>query len=303
VKTDEIIIRPVSRWSWDELLEVWRHRELLWTLAARDVAVRHKQAVIGAAWAILQPAAQMIIFTLLFHRFAGIRPDAPVAYPLFCLSGLLVWQLFSTGLGRASESLSGNANLITKVYFPRLLLPLSTILVAVVDFGVSFVFLLLVMALYRAPLHVSILATLPLAVLAALAATSIGLWTSGLNLLYRDVRHILPFILQLLLYATPVFYPASLVPERWRPWLMLNPLAPIVEAFRSALLGQPMALGPLALATATLLIVGITGYWFFRRLERTFADRVSAPRSRSGRWASSIRSPSVCTPPGRCAMR
>lgn len=270
----ELVIRPSSPWSIRELRDLWQYRELFWILALRDVAVRYKQAFLGVAWALLQPAAQMVIFTVLFNRLAGIRGEQNVPYPVFCLSGLVVWQLFSNGLNQASESLIGSSNLITKVFFPRVIIPVATILAALVDFLIGFAMLVAVMCFYGVWPHLTILWTIPLAMMAALSAISIGLWTSAINLQYRDVRYALPFFLQLLVYLTPVFYPISLIPERYRWIALVNPMSAIVEAFRAAVLGMPISFSHLAVSIATILSVGFLGYVVFRSMERTFADRV-----------------------------
>ncbi len=270
----ELIIRPESRLSLQHLRDIWDSRELLLILALRDVSVRYKQALLGVAWAILQPVTQMIVFTVLFNRFAGIHSGSDLPYPVFCFSGLLVWTLFSSGLAHASESLVVSSNLVTKVYFPRVVLPLAAIGTALVDFVIGFVLLLALALWFHAPLQATAILALPVALLAALCAVALGLWTSALNLPFRDVRYALPFFLQLLVFVTPVFYPASLVPERWRPLLALNPMAAVVEGFRASLFGQPLPWARLALATATMMVVGIFGFVRFRSLERTFADRV-----------------------------
>jgi lipopolysaccharide transport system permease protein len=270
----ELVIRPHAAVSLADFADLWRYRELLWTLAMRDVRVRYKQAAFGVAWALLQPVAQMIIFTVLFNRLAGIRADVPVPYALFCFSGVVVWTLFSTGLSHASESLVANANVIGKVWFPRAVVPLATVIAAMVDFVFAFVLLLLLAPAFGAPLHLSLLCCVPLALLAASCAFAVGLWTSAINIQFRDVRYALPFVLQLLIFVTPVFYPSSLLPLRYRPLLLANPMAAILDGFRAALFGTPMPLVPLGLATAIVVIVGASGFLYFRRMEQTFADRV-----------------------------
>jgi lipopolysaccharide transport system permease protein len=270
----ELVLGPTSAFSLDELRALWEYRELLWILGLRDVSVRYKQALLGVTWALLQPAAQAILFTVLFHRLAGIQSGGPVPYPLFCLSGLVIWHLFAHGLSHASESLVGGGQLISKVYFPRALLPAAAIFTAVVDFAVAAVMLLGVMLWYGVWPGWSSLAALPIAALAAATALALGLWTSAINLQFRDVRHALPFVLQLLVYLTPVFYPTALVPEKWRWATALNPMWAVVESFRAALFGQPLPIAHLAIAAAVTLVVGVSGFAFFRSLERGFADRV-----------------------------
>jgi lipopolysaccharide transport system permease protein len=270
----ELVIRPHAAISLADLADLWRFRELLWMLAMRDVRVRYKQAAFGVAWALLQPVTQMIIFTVLFNRLAGIRADVPVPYSLFCFSGVVVWTLFSTALSHASESLVANANVIGKVWFPRAVVPLATVLAALVDFVFAFALLLVMTPLMGAPLHASLIFCLPLALLAAACAFAIGLWTSAINIQFRDVRYALPFVLQLLIFVTPVFYPSSLVPARFHALLSCNPMVAVVDGFRAALFGTPLPLGGLALSLATVLVVGAAGFLYFRRMEQTFADRV-----------------------------
>jgi lipopolysaccharide transport system permease protein len=270
----ELIIRPDSRLSWQHVRDIWDSRELLWILALRDVSVRYKQAFLGVAWAILQPVTQMVVFTVLFNRFAGIHSGSELPYPVFCFSGLVVWTLFSAGLSHASESLVASSNLVTKVYFPRAVLPLASIGSALVDFAIGFVLVFAIALWFHAPIHATAVLAPPIALLGAGCAIAIGLWTSALNLQFRDVRHALPFFLQLLVFVTPVFYPPSLIPERWRSVLALNPMAAVVDGFRAALFGQPLPWARLGVAAALVLVVGTLGFIRFRSLERTFADRV-----------------------------
>jgi len=270
----ELVLRAGTAFSRQDLSEAWDYRELLWILAVRDVKVRYKQATLGVAWALIQPLTQMLIFTVLFNRFAGIRGDSSVPYPVFSLAGLTVWGLFANGLSHASESLVNSSNLVTKVYFPRVIVPLATILTAVVDSSITAVLLVGLMIVMHVPFHISALLALPIAGIAGLWAAALGLWTSALNLQFRDVRYALPFFIQILVYATPVFYSASLVPERYRPFLALNPMVAVVNGFRAALFGTTLPLVPLAVALAMSLMVGLLGFVYFRALERTFADRI-----------------------------
>lgn len=270
----ELVIRPQSVISLSDLADIWRYRELLWTLASRDVRVRYKQAAFGVTWALIQPLFQVVIFTVLFNRLAGIRPDAPVAYPVFCFSGVLIWGLFSTGLSQASTSLVDNSRVITKVYFPRVLVPLGSILVAGVDFCIGFAVLLVLMVVYGASLHASIVLVPVLAIMAALCAFSIGLWTSAINIQFRDVRYALPFFLQLLIFVTPVFYPSSMIPEPYRFLLLFNPMSAVVDGFRAALFGTSIPWDRLGLALGSILALATAGFLYFRRMEQTFADRV-----------------------------
>jgi lipopolysaccharide transport system permease protein len=270
----ELVLRPESALSFQDFRDAWDYRDLLWILALRDVSVRYKQAALGVTWALMQPLSQMVIFTVLFNRFAGIPADGSVPYPVFCMSGLTVWGLFSSGLTQASDSLIASANLVSKVYFPRVVLPLASIVTASVDFLVASVALVGLMLVFHVPLHASALLALPIAAVAGLCAAALGLWTSALNLQFRDVRHALPFFIQLLVYLTPVFYPTSLVPERYRPLLALNPMAAVVDSFRAALFGTEIPFARLGLAALAAVVVGLVGFIRFRALERTFADQI-----------------------------
>jgi lipopolysaccharide transport system permease protein len=269
-----LVLRPERRLSRQDFVDIWNYRELLWILAVRDVKVRYKQATLGVAWALLQPLAQMAIFTILFHRFAGIRADAAVPYPVFCFAGLTIWSLFATGLLHASESLLYSSNLVTKVYFPRVIIPMAAVLTSAIDAAIAGAFLLVLMAIMHVPLHLTAILAVPIAGIAALSAIALGLWTSALNLQYRDVRHALPFFIQVMVYATPVFYSAEMVPERYRPLLALNPMAAVVDGFRAAMFGTPIPFGKIALAVAFVTVVGFFGFLRFRRIEQTFADRI-----------------------------
>jgi lipopolysaccharide transport system permease protein len=270
----ELVLRPRGAISLGDFADVWRNRDLLWSLAIRDVSVRYKQSFLGVAWALLQPVTQMIIFSVLFNRFAGIRSDVPVAYPLFCFAGLVVWTLFANGLSLASESLVNNSSVITKVYFPRVIIPVASIVTAIVDFVIGFGLLLVFIPAFGAHYHASLVLALPVAAVAALTALAVGLWTSAINIQFRDVRYALPFFIQMLIFLTPVFYPASMIPARYRPLLALNPMAAVVEGFRAALFGLPLPWLHLGLSLVVVLAFGAVGFMYFRRMERTFADRV-----------------------------
>jgi lipopolysaccharide transport system permease protein len=267
-----LVLRPGGALSWQDFVDAWDHRELLLILAMRDIKVRYKQALLGAAWALLQPLSQMLIFTIIFNRLAGIRSEGGVPYAVFCLAGLTVWGLFSNGLSHASESLLHSANLVTKVYFPRIVVPLATVVTAVVDSSIAGLLLVAVMVVTGVPFHASSLLAIPIAGVAALWAAAIGIWTSAFNLRYRDVRHALPFLIQLGVYATPVFYPVSMIPERFRGLLALNPLVAVVEGFRAALFGNPIPYAQLLLTIVIALVVGLLGFIRFLKVERTFAD-------------------------------
>jgi lipopolysaccharide transport system permease protein len=270
----ELVIRPYSVISLADLADVWRYRELLWTLTSRDIRVRYKQAAFGIAWAVIQPVAQMVIFTVLFNRLAKIRPDVPVAYPLFCFSGVVIWTLFSAGLAAASSSLVENSKVITKVYFPRVIVPLATILVASMDFVIGLILLMIMIPIFGAEYHLTMLYIPLFAFLAGFCAFALGLWLSAINIQFRDVRYALPFFLQLLIFVTPVFYPSSLVPENYRFLLLLNPMSAVCDGFRAALFDTAMPWDRLGLAFLMTLLVALAGFLYFRRMEQNFADRV-----------------------------
>jgi lipopolysaccharide transport system permease protein len=270
----EVLIQPPAGWVPVNLHEVWEYRELLYFLTWRDIKVRYKQTMIGAAWAIIQPFCMMVVFSLFFGHLAKIPSDG-IPYPIFVYCALLPWQLFAHALGESSNSLVANERLITKVYFPRLVIPIAAVCGGLVDFAISFVVLLGLMAYYGVVPGVAIV-TLPLfVVLAVLTALAVGLWLSALNVQYRDVRYTLGFLTQFWLFATPVAYPSSLVPEPWRPLYGLNPMAGVVEGFRWALLGKTESPGILlGVSTAVVLLVLIGGLHYFTRMEEAFADLV-----------------------------
>jgi lipopolysaccharide transport system permease protein len=271
-----VFVRHQARPGWHalDLAELWRYRDLLYFLTARDILVRYKQTLLGVGWAVIQPVFTMVVFSLFFGRLAGIPSDG-VPYPVFAFCALLPWQIFATALTSAGNSLVQNQNLITKVYFPRLAIPLAVVGSSLVDFAIAFAVLVVLMLAYGVVPGAAVV-TLPLFLLLAVAAAlAVGLWLSALNVRYRDVRYVLPFLVQIWLLATPVAYPSSLIPERWR-WLYgLNPMAGVVEGFRWALLGVDSSPGPMlavsAVVTAMLLVGGL---YYFRRVERTFADVV-----------------------------
>ena len=266
------LIEPTRGLAALNLRALWRYRELLYFLVWRDLKVRYRQAALGVAWVVLQPIAATAIFTLVFGRLAGI-PSGELPYPVFAFAGLLPWNYFAGALNRAGTSLVNNTHLITKVYFPRLVIPLSAVSVGLVDLGVSLVVLAGLMVIYGVGPGPAIV-SLPLFVLLAfVTALGVSLWLSALGVRFRDVNHLLPFLVQVWMYATPVVYPASLLPERWRPLLGLNPMAGVVEGFRWALAGAGRPPGPLLLVSvAVSLLVLISGIVFFRATERTFAD-------------------------------
>jgi homopolymeric O-antigen transport system permease protein len=267
-------IRPSRGWVSLRLGELWEYRELLYFLVWRDVKVRYKQTALGAAWAILQPVMTMLVFSLFFGRLAKLPSDG-IPYPVFVFAALLPWQLFAYALSESANSLVVSQNLIKKVYFPRLVVPIASVLAGLVDFAISFVVLLGLMAYYGIRPTAAI-AALPLFILLVVAsALSVGLWLSALNVQFRDVRYVIPFLTQFWMFATPVAYPSSLVPEKWRALFGLNPMAGVVEGFRWALLGKSTSPGPLlwvSIAAVVVLLIG--GLMYFRRMESTFADVV-----------------------------
>jgi lipopolysaccharide transport system permease protein len=267
-------IEPSRGWAPLRLRELWEYRELLYFLTWRDIKVRYKQTALGAAWAIIQPVSTMLVFSLFFGRLAKVPSDG-LPYPLFAYTALLPWNFFANGLAQSSDSLVGNANLIRKVYFPRLVVPLSAVFSGAVDFTIAFTVLLGMMGLYRTAPTANVMC-LPLFLLVALVtALGIGLWLSALNVEYRDVKYTVPFLTQFWMFATPIAYPSSLLSEPWRTIYGLNPMAGVVEGFRWALLGTKTAPGPMigvSGAVAVALLVG--GLFYFRRMERTFADVV-----------------------------
>ena len=268
------LIRPAHGWVSLQLRDLWEYRELLYFLIWRDLKVRYKQTVLGAAWAIIQPFFTMVVFSVVFGYLAKI-PSEGVPYPIFAYCALLPWNYFAGAVDRSGRSLVSSAGLITKVYFPRLVIPLAAATAGIVDFAIAFLILIGMMFFYGITPTVAVL-TLPALLLLALAmALGVGLWLSTLNVQYRDVGYVIPFLVQVWLYASPVAYPSSLVPERWRVFYGLNPMAGVVEGFRWALLGTGQAPGPmLAVSVLVVIAVFISGLYYFRRMEETFADVV-----------------------------
>ncbi|HYP52754.1 MAG TPA: ABC transporter permease [Pyrinomonadaceae bacterium] len=256
-----------------DLRDLWSYRELLYFLTWRDIKVRYKQTLMGAAWVIIQPLATMLLFTVFFNRFAGVRsPDMP--YPLFAYTGLLLWTFFAGGVVNGTNSLVNNTNLITKVYFPRMFIPAAAVAAGLVDMGVASLILVGLAVYYGVALTWS-LALLPLFVLLTLLLSlAVGLLISALTVKYRDLRHALPFLIQLWMFASPVIYPSEIVPERWRWVLLVNPLAPVVEGFRSALVGRAFDGRAIAVAAVVTLALLVVSVFVFRRVEETFADVV-----------------------------
>ena len=268
------LIRASKGWPSLNLTDIWEYRELLYILVWRDVKVRYKQTVLGVAWAVIQPVVTILVFSIFFGWLVKVPSDG-LPYPFFALCALLPWQLFASSLTAAGNSLVANQHLITKIAFPRLVIPLSAAAGSLLDFSIASLVLLGMMMFYKIVPTIAMW-TLPLFVLLAMsAAVGMGMWFSALNVKYRDVRHILPFLIQVWMFATPVVYPSSLVPESWRMLYALNPMAGVVEGFRWALLGTGNAPGAMLVVSAvvTTLLV-ISGAYFFRYSERTFADMV-----------------------------
>jgi lipopolysaccharide transport system permease protein len=266
-------IRPHRAWVALEWRELWSYRELGYFLVWRDLKVRYKQTVFGALWAIIQPFMLMVVFSLFLGRISGIAPTG-IPYPLFAFSGLVPWMLFSGSIVGSSNSLVGASNLIQKVYFPRLLLPVSAIGSGLADFLIAMVVLGLMMLYFGVMPSLAVLWLLPLTALSLATALAVGIWLAALNVRYRDIRYAVPFLIQLWLFASPVAYSSDLVPEKWRALYELNPMAGVLEGFRWALLGQgtPPPIGSLALSTVATFIILAIGLAYFRRVERTFAD-------------------------------
>lgn len=250
------------------LRDLWAHRELLYFLTWRDVKVRYKQTLLGATWAVLQPLLLMLIFTFAFGRLVGVKSGG-LPYPLFAYAGLLPWMFFANAVTNSGNSLIGNTNLIKKVYFPRIIIPTAAVAAGLVDLGIGFLLLIVLMFYYHVGLHSSLLLLPLLLVLLTLLALGIGMWTSALNVKYRDVRYALPFLIQVWLFASPVIYP---VPARWRWLLALNPMTGIVQGFRAAFFGQPVDWGTLGLSAVITLLILVYSTFTFSRMERSFAD-------------------------------
>jgi lipopolysaccharide transport system permease protein len=253
--------------------ELWRYRELLYFLTLRDIKVRYKQTLMGVAWVIIQPLLTVLIFTLVFKRFVRLDSGS-LPYPFFALSGLLLWLFFANAVTNSTNSFINNANLITKVYFPRMFIPAAAVAAGLVDLGVAFLLLIALGFYYGIGLTWNIL-LLPLFVLLiALLALGLGLLSAAVTVKYRDLRHALPFIIQLWLFASPVIYPSSIVPQNWQWLVMINPIAGIIEGFRASITGQPFAWSHILVSVAVTLTALVAASYIFRRLEDTFADVV-----------------------------
>ena len=266
-------IRPSRKWAVLDLDELWDYRELLYFLTWRDVKVRYTQAVLGIAWAVIQPLVTMVVFTVFFGKLAKVPSDG-IPYPIFSYAALLPWSFFQAAVSNGGNSLIGSSNLIKKVYFPRLLVPASAVAAALVDFAIAFVMFIALFAYYHVAITAQLLLLPVLIVLTTALALAVALWTSALNVKYRDVRHALPFILQVWMFVSPVIYPSSMMPEQWRWLLALNPLTGLIDGYRASLLGRPVPWGPLGYTAAVTVGLLLLATIEFRRMEREFADIV-----------------------------
>jgi homopolymeric O-antigen transport system permease protein len=271
--SEEVIVIEAGHADRHYWRDLWRYRELLYFLARRDVAVRYKQAFLGMAWAVIRPLVAMIIFTFIFGRIANLPSDG-APYSLLVFTGMVPWFFFAAALGESSGSLVANANLLTKVYFPRLLVPVSAVSVALVDLAIGMVLLVLYMLWLGYPLNARMLALPAFIALALCAALGLGLWFAALNVKYRDFQFVVPFVLQVGLYASPIGFSSNLIPEKWRVLYAMNPMVSVIDGFRWAILGNSFPLRHDVMAVSVLVtgLVLCGGLWFFRRTERALAD-------------------------------
>ncbi len=268
------LIEPSRGWIWINFQELWKYRELLFFLTWRDIKVRYKQTILGASWAVLQPFFTMVVFSIFFGGLAKV-PSDDLPYPIFSYAALVPWQFFANGMTQSSNSLVASANLIKKVYFPRLVVPISAVLSGVVDFGIAFLVLLGMMLFYGITPTVAVVWLPLLLLLALVTALGVGLWLTAMNVQFRDVRYAVPFLTQAWMFATPIAYPSSLLEEPWRTLYGINPMVGVVEGFRWALLGTDTAPGPIVGVSALVAVILLTsGLFYFRRMEKSFADVV-----------------------------
>lgn len=271
VSTPTVVIRPARGWASIDLKDLWSYRELFYFLVWRDIKVRYKQTLLGFGWAIIQPLFMMIVFSLFFGTLAKI-PSEGIPYPLFNYSALLPWTLFAEGIGRSSSSIISNINLVQKVYCPKLIMPLSGILSPLVDFVIAFFILIGLMIYYGYPATVKVLWLPGFIILAMLTALGVGLWLSAINVKYRDVRYAIPFLIQIWLFASPVVYASSLLPPQYQMVYGINPMAGVIEGFRWALLGAEPPSYLIAVSVIMVIVILISGAFYFRRCEITFPD-------------------------------
>ncbi|MEJ7820839.1 MAG: ABC transporter permease [Chitinophagaceae bacterium] len=279
------IVQSIKKEEWDLVIEpgrseknywkdLWRYRELFYILSWRDIKVRYKQTVIGAAWSIIRPLLTTIIFTIVFSRIARLDNPSAAPYALMVFAGMLPWQFFSNALSEASNSLIGNANLITKVYFPRMIIPASSVITSMVDLGISFIIMIGMFILYQFLPSWHIIFLPLFVVLAFLCSIGIGLYLTALNVKYRDFRYIIPFIVQFGLYITPVGFSSSVIPEKWKIWYYLNPMVGVIDGFRWCLLGDPMNWTSFLVSVVIIALFAGIGIFYFRKMEKTFADNI-----------------------------
>ena len=254
-----------------DLQELWSYRELLWVLVGRDLKVRYKQTVLGVAWAVLQPLATMLLFTLVFGRLAKMPSDG-FPYPVFVYAGLLPWTFFANALTASGNSLVGQQHLISKIYFPRLIIPLASVGAGLLDFAISFAIMVALLLYFGLGWTVNLLAVPLLIIAVVFVALGVGTLLSALTVTYRDLRYVLPFLVQFWMFATPIVYPASLFPPEWRWALFVNPMAGLIEGFRSAFLGRPFDGGGLAISAVSAIAIFLVGVFYFAKMERRFAD-------------------------------
>ena len=269
--TSSVVIRPSSGWVPINFRDLWAYRELLYFLTWREIKVRYKQTALGFAWAIIQPFMMMVVFTLFFGNLAKI-PSEGIPYPLFNYAALLPWILFAEGLTRSSMSMIQNVNLVQKVYCSRLIMPLAGILSPLVDFAIAFTILVGMMFYYGYPPIVTMLWLPAFIMLALMTSLGVGLWLSAINVKYRDVRYVIPFLVQLWLFASPVVYSSSLLPQKYQAIYGLNPMSGVIEGFRWALLGTEPPGSLIAISVIIIIVILISGAFYFRRNEKTFAD-------------------------------
>lgn len=268
-----VVIQPTKNWVALNLSDLWHYRDLLYILTERDIKVRYKQTILGALWAIIQPLFTMLIFTIFFGRLAGMPSDG-IPYPIFAYAGLLPWTFFANAVNNSGNSLIGNSNLITKVYFPRMIIPMASVGSGLVDFAIAFILLIVLMFYYGIGLTANILLLPFLVILTTTLAIGFGMWMSALNVKYRDIRHALPFLLQIGMFVTPIIYPASLLGDKWRWVMALNPMTGQIEAYRSAIFGLPVDWFSLGISSVMTVAILIYAAYNFKRMEKQFADIV-----------------------------
>jgi len=268
-----IIIEPTRSWLSLKLRDIWEYRELLYFLTWRDVKIRYKQTVIGFLWAIIQPLLKMVVFSIIFGGLVKMDSEG-FPYPLFLYAGLLPWQFFASAVSRSGESVVGSANLIKKVYFPRLVIPIASVGACLIDFAISFIILIALMFYYSIIPTLSIFMVLPLVLATIFTALGVGMFISALNVAYRDFRYVLPFLVQIWMFLTPVIYSTTIIPENWRWLILLNPMAGVVDAYRSAILGKSFEWGNLGISMGIAVVIFLCGLMYFRKTEKYFADIV-----------------------------